>query len=519
MTNRVALIILDGFGLSAYEKGNAILEARLPFINQLVERYPAVALAASGTEVGLDWGEVGNSEVGHFNIGAGRVVLQDLPRINAAIASGRFFQNEALVSQLAALKQRGKRLHLIGLISNGGVHGHVDHLIAMLKFAQEQGLTDVVVHAITDGRDTQPKVAQKFITQLQQAIKEIGVGQLGTLVGRYYAMDRDNNWDRIELAFAAIVDRKGTSFTDPAEALKAAYAAGKSDESLEPLVNPAVPGIAEQDLIVMTNFRPDRARQLAMALTDPTFSAFKRSSSLINTEFVSFVSYGQEATSRVHVAFFAEPMANYLASELADAQIYQLHVAETEKYAHVTYFLNTGQETPLAGEERILVPSPKVVSYDQRPEMSAQLVASEFQTRFVKPFRFGVVNFANPDMVGHTGNFAATTQAIETLDSILKTLITHLQADNTTIIITADHGNCEQMIHPKTGEIDKEHTVNPVPLILIQPGGERPTTGGLHALVAAQPVGVLADIAPTILEILGLPTPSEMTGQSLLHAI
>lgn len=516
---RVALIILDGFGLSAAEHGNAVLTAKLPFFRSLVDRFPAVPLAASGTEVGLDWGEVGNSEVGHFNIGAGRVVLQDLPRINASIEHGRFFTNEALVSAATRLKQRGKRLHLIGLLSNGGVHGHVDHLIAMLTFAKQQGLTDVVVHGITDGRDTQPKVAQTFVTKLGAAMKELGVGQLGTLVGRYYAMDRDNRWERIERAFAAFVDRRGTPFTDPAAAITAAYAAGQSDETLEPQVNSAVAGIADGDLVVMTNYRPDRARQLALALTDPTFTQFKRSSALPALEFVSFVSYGSKPSPRVQVAFFAEPIPNYLADELAQATCYQLHVAETEKYAHVTYFLNAGQETPLPGEERILVPSPKVASYDAQPGMSAALVAREFAQRFVPSFGFGVVNFANPDMVGHTGNLAATIAALETLDGLLKSLIEKLLADGVNVLLTADHGNCEQMIHPKTGEIDKEHTVNPVPLIVMQPQRGQSKPGSLTQLSATQAVGVLADVAPTVLELLGLPTPPDMTGQSLLHAI
>ncbi len=517
--NRVALIILDGFGLSAAESGNAVLAAKLPFLNSLVQRFPAVPLAASGTEVGLAWGEVGNSEVGHFNIGAGRVVLQDLPRINASIESGRFFENLALVDALARLKERRGRLHLVGLLSNGGVHGHIDHLLPLLKLAKQQGVASVVIHGITDGRDTQPKVAGTFLRQLEEATSAVGIGRLGTLVGRFYALDRDNRWERVRRAFEAFVDRRGTPFTDPEVALKAAYAAGQADETLEPLVNQSVAGIADRDLVIMTNYRVDRARQLAQALSDPAFSRFRRSSALKELEFVSFVSYGGRPSPRTHVAYFAEPVRNFLADELAQAKRHQLHVAETEKYAHVTYFLNAGQEAPCAGEERVLVPSPKVANYDSRPDMSAPVVAKQFARRFSPPFDLGVVNFANPDMVGHTGNLTATVQALETIDGLLKPLVTDLLDKGVAVLLTADHGNCEQMVHPNTGEIDKEHTVNPVPFILARAGGERASDADLRSLAGRAPVGVLADVAPTALELLGLPVPTDMTGQSLLHGI
>ena len=516
---RVALIILDGFGLSAFEKGNTVLDAKLPFFRSLLQSYPAVTLAASGTDVGLDWGEVGNSEVGHFNIGAGRVVLQDLPRINASIESKRFFTNQALLEAARIAKTNKKRLHILGIASNGGVHGHINHMVAMLQFAKGQGITDVVVHAITDGRDTQPKVAAGFITTLLEGMKTTGVGQLGTIVGRYYAMDRDKRWDRIEKAFGAFVDRKGAPMNDPLASLKAAYAAGQSDETLEPLVNASVPGIQDGDVVICTNYRADRARQMMQALTEPNFTAFTRSSPLSTLEFVSFTSYGEEASNRVKVAFFAEPLPNYLADEVAQARKYQLHVAETEKYAHVTYFLNAGKETPLQGEERVLIPSPKVASYDTKPEMSAPTVLSEFSKRFINPYSFGVVNFANPDMVGHTGNAAATIQALETIDGCLKALIPALMKENVSVILTSDHGNCEQMIHPKTGEIDKEHTVNPVPFVLMRPGGTEQRAATPEMLAAGQPVGVLADVAPTILDLMGIPVPAEMTGQSLVNAI
>ena len=516
---RVALIILDGFGLSAFEKGNAVFGAKLPYLQSLLKAYPATTISASGTDVGLDWGEVGNSEVGHFNIGAGRVVLQDLPRINASIESKRFFENGALLEAARALKASKKRLHIYGIASSGGVHGHIDHIKAMLTFAKQQKITDVVVHAITDGRDTQPKVAVGFIKDLLEFMKTAGVGKLGTIIGRYYAMDRDKRWDRIEKAFEAMVDRKGVTMTDPLKAIEEAYKDKQSDENLEPLIDPNVPGIQDGDLVICTNFRADRARQMMEALTDPKFSAFKRSSNLTKLEFVSFTSYGEEATSRVKVAFFAEPMPNYLADEIAQAKRYQLHVAETEKYAHVTYFLNAGKETALRGEERVLVPSPKVATYDETPEMSAKTVANEFMKRFTEKFSFGVVNFANPDMVGHTGNAKATIEAIEAVDGYLEKMVTTLLKDNVSVIVTADHGNCEQMIHPKTGEIDKEHTVNPVPFILARPTAGEARDTSLETLATQQPVGVLADVAPTVLDMLGIPIPAEMTGQSLANAI
>jgi len=515
---RVALIILDGFGLSAYEKGNAVTAAKHPFMDSLLQQYPSVALRASGTDVGLDWGEVGNSEVGHFNIGAGRVVLQDLPRINAAIASKRFFKNQALLDAATAAK-KGGTFHILGIASGGGVHGHIDHMKAMLQFAKDQGLKNVVVHAITDGRDTQPKVAEKFIKDLQSTIEKLGVGVLGTVVGRYFAMDRDKRWDRIQKAFDAFVGGKGTETTDMLASIQAAYKAKQSDETLEPLVDPKAARIADGDVVVMTNYRADRARQLMEALTDPEFAGFKRSSTLAKLQFVSFTSYGQEATSRVKVAFFAEPLTSYLAQLISAAGLAQLHAAETEKYAHVTYFLNAGQENANPHEDRILVPSPKVASYDTVPKMSADTVQKEFIKHFTDKYAFGVVNFANPDMVGHTGNLKATISAVETIDACLKTMVTKLLADKVNVIITADHGNCEQMIHPQTGEIDKEHTTNPVPFILIQPDHPTQTPGSFETLNATDPVGVLADVAPSVLELLGIAAPAAMTGQSLIHAI
>ena len=516
---RVALIILDGFGLSAYEKGNAVTEAKHPYLDSLLTKYPSVALRASGTDVGLEWGEVGNSEVGHFNIGAGRVVLQDLPRINAAIESKRFFENATLIEAAKLAKSGSTTLHVIGLASDGGVHGHIDHIKAVLEFAKDQSIPRIVVHAITDGRDTQPKVAEGFVKDLVDTMQKLGTGTLGTVVGRYWAMDRDNRWDRIQKAFEAIVDRKGTETADMVAGVTAAYNAGQSDESLEPLVNPEAAGIKDGDVVIMTNYRADRARQLMQALTDPTFTGFKRSTSLEKLEFISFTNYGQEATNRVKVAFFAEPLSNYLAQIISKAKLPQLHAAETEKYAHVTYFLNAGQEAANAGEDRILVPSPKVASYDTVPIMSAKTVQEEFSKRFTDKYSFGVVNFANPDMVGHTGDLKATITAIEALDGLLKTLINGLLEKGVHVLITADHGNAEQMIHPKTGDVDKEHTVNPVPFILASPDHAAQAPQTFQDLASTDAVGVLADVAPTILELLGLEPSAEMTGQSLVNAI
>jgi 2,3-bisphosphoglycerate-independent phosphoglycerate mutase len=517
-TPRAALIILDGFGLSAHTKGNAVHEAKLPVLTELIRTHPTTSLAAAGTEVGLEWGEVGNSEVGHFNIGAGRVVLQDLPRINAAIKEGRFGTNAALQAAVVEVKKQRSVLHLVGLVSNGGVHGHLDHLVALLEFAKAQQVTSVVVHAITDGRDTPPKVAQKFLGTLVGAIDRIGVGRLGTIVGRQFAMDRDRHWDRTERAYRALVDRAGEPIGAFETVMARAYAAKQSDETLEPRLDPAIPGIKTGDVVICANYRPDRARQLMQALTDPEFAGFKRPA-VPSVSFVSFTNYGQEASSRVRVAFFAEPVPHALAAEVATHDRGQLHVAETEKYAHVTYFLNAGREEPFPGEERSLVPSPRVGAFDEKPAMSAETVARTFLAKFTPAVSFGVLNFANPDMVGHTGNLRATVRALETIDQLIGSLVSRLTADGVPVVITADHGNAEQLIHPITGEIDKEHTVNPVPLILVRPGAAVPRAMSLATLAAADPVGVLADVAPTMLELLELPVPGAMTGQSLVHAL
>ncbi len=331
-------------------------------------------------------------------------------------------------------------------------------------------------------------------------------------------MDRDKRWERVERAYGAIVDRKGTTTDDFLVSLAAAYAKGQSDETLEPLINPQVPAVKSGDVIICTNYRADRARELMQVLTDPTFTGFQRSI-LPELFFVSFTSYGQEASPNVKVAFFAEPLQNYLAEEVSRTERYQLHVAETEKYAHVTYFLNAGRETPLAGEERVLVPSPKVTSYDQAPVMSAERTTAEFVERFVPPMDFGVINYANPDMVGHTGNASATIKAIEAVDRLLGSFVPKLLKENVSIVITADHGNCEQMIHPETGEIDKEHTINPVPFFLLRPGTVEARKATFRSLADTQPTGVLADVAPTMLSLVGIPVPAEMTGQSLVEVI
>lgn len=518
------LIICDGFGVAPPGKGNAISEAKTPNLDSYIRSYPSMTLVASGQEVGLSWGEMGNSEVGHLNIGAGLVYYQTFPRINKTIEDGTFFQNPALVGAVQSVKSKGT-LHLIGLVSNGNVHAAQEHLYALLELAKREKAGSVAIHAILDGRDAGRDKGLFFVTELLSKIKEIGVKQafIATLTGRYYALDRDNRWERVEKAYRAIAEgASDAAAPDPLAAIQQSYAKEIFDEEFMPTVitragRPAA-AVADGDAIIFYNFRPDRARELTAAFVLPSFDKFPRPKRIACT-FVTFTEY--EKNLPVTVAYPPLAVKNPLAKVIADAGLKQLHIAETEKYAHVTFFLNGTLEEPFSNEERILIPSPHVSSYDQKPEMAAREIAS----RAVKEIKKGsadviIINFANADMVGHTGNMKATVAGIEAIDSAIGDVVKAALDKEGAAIITADHGNAEEVINLRTGEIDKEHSTNPVPFIVIgkqwegQNAGLPEGVGGDLSLVP--PVGFLADVAPTVLKIIGLKPPSEMTGRPLI---
>ena len=489
------LIILDGFGLAEQTRGNAIAHADTPNLDALRKRYPTCTLQASGEAVGLPEGQMGNSEVGHLNIGAGRIVYQDLTRINKAISDETFFKNPVLRHAIEHAKTHGSCLHLIGLLSDGGVHSHITHLRALLEMASAEGVR-TQIHAFLDGRDVPPKSALKYISAIDGTV---GGFRVGTVMGRYYAMDRDNRWDRIEKAYRALVSGEGISAESASDAAEEAYARGETDEFVLPTVVTDHTPIADNDSIIFFNFRPDRARQITRAFVDDDFSHFKRRK-LGNLCFVCMTEY--DATIDVPVAFAPEELKNTLGEVLSKTSFTQLRIAETEKYAHVTFFFNGGIETPNPGEDRCLIQSPKVATYDLLPEMSAYEVTDAVIER-IGSYDVIILNYANCDMVGHTGIFDAAVQAVETVDTCVGRVIDAVLETGGSAIITADHGNAEKII-AADGTPYTAHTTNPVPLIL----------------VTDQVVGVrdgkLADIAPTMLELLGVPKPDEMTGESVV---
>ena len=522
----LVLLILDGWGLAPTVEDNAIFSAPTPNFDQLLGYFPHASLQASGDGVGLSWGEIGNSEVGHLNLGTGRITMQDLPRIDKTIQDGTFFNNNELLDAYKKVRERGTNLHLIGLVSAGGVHSHINHLLALLDLASKMQVKNVYVHFITDGRDTPAKVALADLKTLEAKFSQTGRGQVATLMGRYFPMDRDKHWDRVQKAYEAMF---APSFTNHAETVESAieknYEAGKTDEFIEPTIIDNTPRINEGDSIIFFNYRSDRVKQISEAIINRNFKSFKRSKIINDFYFVSFTSYGNEPSPNVKVAFFAEKVFNELGKIIADNSLSQLHLAETEKYAHVTYFFNAGREDLYRDEKHILVQSPKVPTYDLKPEMSVAEIVQKFTDYFKsnKP-NFSVVNFANPDMVGHTGVMAATKKAIVAADSALGNFSNLILSAGGNLIVTADHGNAEQMVNPNTGEVDKEHTTNPVPVILgFQ---EKRLTQAIPidvsykiALAARKPVGVLSDLTATTLDILGLNKPAEMTGQSLRNII
>jgi 2,3-bisphosphoglycerate-independent phosphoglycerate mutase len=504
----LALIVLDGWGIRERADNNAIAMARTPVFSELASRFPVARLIASGEAVGLPAGQMGNSEVGHMNMGAGRVVYQDLTRIDRAIVTGELETNPALQAAFDLAGGQGRSLHFIGLLSDGGVHSHQRHLFALLELAGRRGLTNVYVHAITDGRDASPNGTRRYLPELTQALERAGAGRLATIVGRYWAMDRDKRWDRTARAYDAIVHGDGVRTMNPAAAVEASYARGVTDEFIEPIVvtgsNRAPVGlIREEDVVIFFNFRADRARQLTQALTFADFTAFARRTAP-RVHFTSMTRY--DATYGLPVIFEPQSMSGSLAEVLAAGGVTNLRLAETEKYAHVTYFFNCGEERPYEGEARILVPSPQVATYDLQPQMSAPGIASVFIDDVERGGHDVVIcNFANADMVGHTGSMAATISAVETLDDCLGRMTAAMRAAGGRLIVTADHGNAEQMWDDELNAPHTAHTSNPVPIMLVdfEDQGTRLDDGAL------------CDVAPTILGLLDMDRSEGMTGRDL----
>ena len=500
------LCILDGFGWVPQETyGNAIVAAKKPYFDKLFASCPFTTIGASGMNVGLPDGQMGNSEVGHTNIGAGRIVYQELTRITKSIADGDFFENEALVSAMRSAKENGKALHLMGLLSDGGVHSHNGHLYGLLEMAKRMGLTRVYVHAIMDGRDVPPDSGLGFIKELQAKMASLGVGTIASVTGRYYAMDRDNRWDRVEKAYAAFVYGEGNHGT-PVEVMEKSYAEGVTDEFVVPAVTCEGGRVAEGDSVIFFNFRPDRAREITRTFVDDAFTGFARRYGRFPVHYVCFTQY--DATMpNVSVAFRPQVLTNVLGEYLAKNGKTQLRIAETEKYAHVTFFFNGGVEAPFEGEDRALINSPKVATYDLQPEMSAYLVADECVKR-IESGKYDVIilNFANCDMVGHTGVFSAAVKAVEAVDECAGKVIDAVLAAGGAVLLTADHGNADKMYDPDPEHPFTAHTTNPVPFLVAGLGDVKLRQGG-----------VLADIAPTMLKVMGLPQPEEMTGKSIIE--
>jgi 2,3-bisphosphoglycerate-independent phosphoglycerate mutase len=501
----VALIILDGFGISDRVEGNAVKAANKPNYDKYFNNYPHTEVGASGLSVGLPEGQMGNSEVGHLNIGAGRIVYQQLTRITKSIKDGDFGQNEALNKAVNNAKENNSSLHLIGLLSDGGVHSHIDHLKGLLKLAKEKGVQKVYVHAFLDGRDVAPGSAKEYIVELENYMKEIGVGQIATVSGRYYAMDRDKRWERVQLAYNALVLGKGEESVSAIEAVDKSYNDNKTDEFVLPtvIVGGGKANIKDKDSVIFFNFRPDRAREITRAINDRVFDGFSRET--LDLTFVTMTEY-DVTLQAVDVAFGPESYTNTLGEYVSKLGKNQLRIAETEKYAHVTFFFNGGVEEPNANEDRALIPSPKVATYDMQPEMSAYKVTDELLNRLDEDkYDMIILNFANPDMVGHTGVFDAAKKAIETVDVCLGKVVDKILEKNGVAFITADHGNAEQMIDFSTGKPMTAHTTDAVPFLYVA-ADTKPLRDG----------GVLADIAPTMLQTMGLEVPKEMTGKSLI---
>ena len=494
------LIIMDGFGLANASDDNAVSLAQTPVLDRLFREYANTTLSASGLDVGLPDGQMGNSEVGHTNIGGGRVVFQDLPRISRAIDDGSFFKNEAYTKAMDNCLKNGSSLHLYGLLSDGGVHSHIQHLFALLQMAKDKGLEKVYVHCFLDGRDVSPTSGKGFVQELCDKCAEIGVGKIATVMGRYYAMDRDKRWERVQMAYDAMVYGEGVHNADPVDAVAKSYANGVTDEFVEPVVCDSEGTIGDNDSVIFFNFRPDRAREITRAIVDPEFDGFQRE--FFPTTYVCNTEY-DASMPNVLVAWPRVAVKNGLGEYLSSMGMTQLRIAETEKYAHVTFFFNGGVEKQYPGEDRVLVPSPKVATYDLQPEMSAFEVCDKCVERIESgAYDVIILNFANCDMVGHTGVLEAAVKAVETVDTCVGKVVEATLKMGGIAMITADHGNAEDM-KQEDGSPMTAHTTNPVPFILCGAGSELRT-------------GRLADIAPTILDVLGLACPPEMDGRTLI---
>ncbi|MEM1484345.1 2,3-bisphosphoglycerate-independent phosphoglycerate mutase [Oscillospiraceae bacterium PP1C4] len=505
MKKPLALIILDGFGYNKSDYGNAVAAAKKPNIDKLFETCPHTLIGASGMDVGLPDGQMGNSEVGHTNIGAGRVVYQELTRITKSISDGDFFENQAFLEAVENCKKNDSALHLMGLCSNGGVHSHNTHLYGLLRLAKKAGLHKVYVHCFMDGRDVPPTSGRDFIAELEAEMNQIGVGQVATVMGRYYAMDRDNRWERVVKAYDAIVNGVGNYNPSAIDAMEKSYGAEITDEFIDPTVCVKGVGLQDNDSVIFFNFRPDRAREITRTFVDPEFSGFERKGGMKQLCFVCMTQY-DALMPNVLVAFKPDSLSNTFGQYISDKGLAQLRIAETEKYAHVTFFFNGGVEAPYPGEDRALIPSPKVATYDLQPEMSAYLVTDEIVSR-IKSGKYDVIilNYANCDMVGHTGVFDAAVKSVEAVDACLGRTVDAILKAGGTALITADHGNADQMYEPD-GSPFTAHTTNPVPLLVVGQGNCKLREGGR-----------LADIAPTMLGLLGLPLPKEMSGMSIIE--
>ena len=502
------LMILDGFGINENEQGNAIKQANTPNIDKLMKTHPTTRIYASGMAVGLPEGQMGNSEVGHTNIGAGRIVYQDLTRITKSIEDGDFFSKPELVGAIENCKKHNSKLHVMGLLSDGGVHSTLRHLYGILELAKRKDFEDVYIHCFMDGRDTPPTSGESYILELEEKMKEKGVGKIATISGRFYSMDRDKRWQRIEKAYRAMVDGEGEKATSAIQAIEYSYQKEIFDEFIVPAVimngNEPVAKIEKNDSVIFYNFRTDRAREITRTLVDKKFNEFKVKKDL-DLYYVCMTTY-DETMPNVEVAFKKEELKNTFGEYVSLQGLKQLRIAETEKYAHVTFFFNGGEERQFEGEDRILVPSPKVETYDLQPEMSAYEVTDRLIDAInSKKYDSIILNYANPDMVGHTGNMEAAIKAVEVMDECVGRVVEAVEAQNGMLIITADHGNIEQMIDYKTGEPHTAHTTNPVPLILV----------GKENVKLKE--GRLADLAPTMLDLMGLPKPEEMTGESIIE--
>ncbi|MBT9776794.1 2,3-bisphosphoglycerate-independent phosphoglycerate mutase [Clostridium sp. MCC353] len=505
----VVLMILDGYGLNDNCEANAVCEGRTPVMDQLMNQCPFVKGNASGMAVGLPEGQMGNSEVGHLNMGAGRIVYQELTRITKSIADGDFFEVPAFLQAVENCKKNDSALHLFGLVSDGGVHSHNTHIYGLLELAKRNGLEKVYVHCFLDGRDTPPASGKEFVAALEDEMKKIGVGKVASVMGRYYAMDRDNRWDRVELAYNALTKGQGNTADSATGGIQASYDDDKNDEFVIPFVvtedGRPVATIQDHDSVIFYNFRPDRAREITRAFCDDEFTGFAREKRLDLT-YVCFTDYDETIQNKL-VAFHKESITNTFGEFLAAHGKTQARIAETEKYAHVTFFFNGGVEEPNKGEDRILVKSPKVATYDLQPEMSAPEVCDKL-VEAIKSDKYDVIiiNFANPDMVGHTGVEAAAVKAIETVDNCVGRTVEAIKEVDGVMFICADHGNAEQLVDYVTGDPFTAHTTNPVPFILVNADPSYKLREG----------GCLADIAPTLIELMGLEQPEEMTGKSLL---